>query len=274
MTAPAAIRGYFDGSEGESGRVTLAGYIASPDVWSRFDPSWSGVLRGFEPPCSYLHMVDAMAQRGQFSRANGWSADLVDDLLRQLVHKCLLPSAWTGPDGPSLLKLYCTIDAADWARACEAAPGLKNHGVAGVAARFVAGISLMRLPQAEGQPEGCRSGPLELFFDRGEPFMRQIQIARQRAMQRPVGQRGPLTLLSEPQEDDTRAKPGLQAADFLAWLVNRWQERECWRSWWQTFKASPGGVGGRLTSDFLIEWQALGLDTRRLRLPGRLRRIP
>lgn len=266
VTTPVAIRGYFDSSKGESGRVTLAGYLASPDVWVRFGQAWSEVLNGFSPQCAYLHMVDAMALRKQFAIGNGWSTDLVNDLLQQLVHSCFLPFAWAEPDGPSLLKLYCTIDLTDWSHACVVAPQLRNQGIAGICARFVAGIALRRLPQADGESEGCRSGCLELVFDQGEPFKRQIDLAWNSAMRRAVGQHGPLTLISESREADMRATPGLQAADFLAWLVNRWQERDCQESWWLTFKASPG-CAFKLGSDFLIEWQSLNLDTRRLRLP-------
>lgn len=267
MSTPSSIRGYFDSSKGERGRVTLAGYLASPAVWARFDQAWTGVLSSFVPQCPHLHMLDAMARRNNFAVANGWSSDLVNDLVRQLIHRCFLPSSWSEPDGSSLLKLYCTIGPADWSRACAAAPGLRNHGAAGVSARFVAGIALMRLPQAEGEPEGCRSGSLELVFDQGEPFKRQIEMAWQSAMERATGHRGPLSMISTVREADMRQTPGLQAADFLAWLVNRWQERGCQTSWWRTFKASPG-AGFGLSSEFLIEWQALDLDTRRLRLPG------
>lgn len=266
MTAPVSIRGYFDSSEGESGRVTLAGFLASPDVWATFDQAWTDVLSSFTPECHYLHMRDAMAPRNEFAIKNGWHSALIRDLLQELVHGCFLPSAWSEPDGPSLLKLYCTVDATDWSQACAAAPRLKNHGIAGICARFVAGIALMRLPQAEGKPEGCRSGSLELVFDRGEPFKRQIDMEWQSAMKRAVGKRGPLTLISATREADMRKTPGLQAADFLAWLVNRWQERDCQESWWLSFKASPGKAF-QLGSDFLVEWQSSNLDTRRLRLP-------
>lgn len=267
MPAPVSIRGYFDRSEGDSGRVTLAGYLASPDVWARFDQAWVDVLSGFTPQCSYLHMVDAMALRNEFARANGWSSELVNKLLHQLVHRCFLPSAWSEPDSPSLLKLYCTIDSTDWSRACVVAPRLKDYGIAGVCARFVAGIALKRLPQADGEPEGHRFGSLELVFDRGERFKRQIELAWQSAIQRAVGQRGPLTLISAVREANAKETPGLQAADFLAWLVNRWQERECQKSWWLTFKSSPG-LAYQMNSDSLIEWQSFDFDTRSLRLPN------
>lgn len=268
MTSDAAITGYFDGSEGESGRVTLAGYLAAPNVWARFDQTWLDVLRSFAPPCDHLHMVDAMALRNDFGIPNGWSRDLVNELLHQLVHKCLLTSAWTERDGPSLLKLYCTVARDDWSRACGIAPQLRNYGSAGICGRFIAGIALRRLPQAEGQPEGYRSGSLALIFDRGEPFKRQVELALQSAKRCAAGRRGPLTLISDIQEADMRKTPGLQAADFLAWLVNRWQEGQCQEAAWLTVKSSPGHAY-QLTAKFLVDWQSTGLDIRRLRLPSR-----
>ncbi|MEO8502367.1 MAG: hypothetical protein ABI609_00570 [Acidobacteriota bacterium] len=268
MGSEVAITGYFDSSEGESGRITLAGYLASPDTWAAFDRTWDEVPRIFSPPSQYLHMVDAMALRNEFARANGWSGILVDALLRQLLHRCFLPFALDVPDGPSLLKLYCTIERDEWLRACAGAPNLKNYGRAGVCARFIAGVAVHRLPQAEGEPEGFRSGYLELVFDQGEPFKRQVELACQRAARCAPGQRGPLSLVSVIREANMRQTPGLQAADYLAWLVNRWQESQSQVSWWLSFKSSPG-LAFELTAEFLIEWQSSALDIRTVRLPSR-----
>ena len=52
------LSSYFDesGTHDGSVAVSLAGYSAFPEVWSRFDPDWLGILSGFN--LDYFHMAD------------------------------------------------------------------------------------------------------------------------------------------------------------------------------------------------------------------------
>lgn len=250
-----AVRGYFDGSYGETGRVTLAGYLAPPETWERFAQEWRKVIGGFDPPCDYVHMVDANARSGPFSVGKGWTSAHVDSLVNELIHRCFLPFAFSEPEDTCMLGICCTVDNTCWETACKTEPGLEQHGKAGVCARFVAELALRRLPQAPGEPEGHRCGTVELVFDRGERFKRQIEMAWQRALSRPRGKRGPLSLVSRIREEDMKKEPGVQAADFLAWHVNRWQTHRSQAAWWRTFKSGPGAtVIRQFSSDFLVEW--------------------
>jgi Protein of unknown function (DUF3800) len=264
-SAPIAVKGYFDGSCGQRGRLTLAGYVASPETWQRFAQEWANVITGFAPPCKYLHMVEAHALSGDFRVANGWTTSRVNDLLNQLIHSCFLPFSFNEPEDTCLLSVCCTLDLDAWESACQREPGLEQHGQAGVCARFAAEVALRRLPQAPGQPEGQRHGTVELVFDQGERFKRQIEMAWQQALSRPVGRRGPLSLVSQISEADMRQTPGLQAADFLAWHINRWRTHQSQTAWWRTFKSGPGaGIAREFSSDLLVAWYNVGFDGRYL----------
>lgn len=252
---PVAVRGYFDGSYGDTGRVTLAGYLAPPKTWERFAQEWLNLIGGFSPPCEYVHMVEANARSGAFRADKGWTPARVNELVNELIHRCFLPFTLNEAEDTCLLGICCTIDSIAWETACKREPGLKQHGQAGVCARFVAELALRRLPQAPSKPEGHRYGTVELFFDQGERFKRQIEIAWKRALSRPPGSRGPLSLVSHISEKDMKKTPGVQAADFLAWHVNRWQTHQSQEAWWRTFKSGPGAtVIRQFSSDFLVDW--------------------
>lgn len=124
-----------------------------------------------------------------------------------------------------------------------------------------------RQPQAPGEPEGHRCGTVELIFDQGERFKRQIELAWQRALSRPRGKRGPLSLVSNVSEQDMKEAPGVQAADFLAWHVNRWQTHQSQAAWWRTFKSGPGAtVIRQFSSELLVDWFKVRFNGRYLTL--------
>jgi hypothetical protein len=80
-----AIVGDFDSSGSRSSQLlTLAGYVASPEVWTSFDSLWRQSLAEFVPPCKSLHMVDAANLRKEFAMGFGWTKDRVSELLKVL----------------------------------------------------------------------------------------------------------------------------------------------------------------------------------------------
>lgn len=259
------IRGYFDCSgQQRDHHLTLGGYVASPEVWFAFEEGWRSVLASFDPPCSYLHMVEANPLRGEFSMAKGWNREAIDSLIQTLIRECFLPAVWSGPDGPSLLKLACTIERTEWAKACGYCPELEDRSRATVCARWVAEASLRRLPQDPQKPSGHRRGTLELFFDRDEPFQPEIESAWQEALRRPKGTRGPLSLISSIKAASMKETPALQAADFLVWHINRSLTQNCRMSWWRTFKSCLGGKTIRLSAETIAEWHKVDYDGNQL----------
>jgi hypothetical protein len=257
----AAVVGYFDGSTGKNGRVTLGGYLAPPATWKRFSAAWQGVLANAPAPCSYLHMVEAHARDPEFSVQKGWTEARVEELIELLLNKCLRPFALNESEDACLIGLCCSIPAEAWEEACRQETRLKRYGQAGVCARFATALALRRLPQDPDAPIGHRTGSLAMVFDRGERFKRQVEEIWERALKRPPGRRGSLSMVSMICEDNMRTTPGLQAADFLAWHVNRWQEHLSDKAWWRTLTSGPGATFVReFNANLLVEWCRLGFD--------------
>ena len=250
------LRGYFDCSgQKEDTRLTLAGYIAAPDVWTRFGACWWEVLKNSPAPCTHLHMKDANALKKDFSEANGWTKGKVDTLLGRLIMKCFLPASRAEPDGPSLMGAVCTIERDDFDRAAKERPDLAERGREAICAEFIAEVALSRMPQDPNKPEGYRQGQLELYFDRNEPYRREIESAWRAAKKRPRGKRGPLSMIADIDTAILEKDAGLQAADFLAWHVNRSYSRGAEGLGWRINLASPV-AGARLDYARLMEWQS------------------
>src|ERR1700724_2018791 len=248
MTAT-AMRGYYDMS-GDSQRVVLAGYAATPSRWALFEKSWNEVLGNFQPRCESLHMRDAAQLRGDFAIKNGWSTERVDVLIYELLTRCLVTHGRpAGEDG--LFAVVCTVELDDFKRAAREIPQLRNRGPYWVCAEYVTGIALRLLPQDPERPLFFRSGTVEMCFDRGERFAAQVRDERKRAMKRREGKRGPLSLVSAISEGVAREMPGLQAADYLAWHSN--SSAKGLTSNWQTVLAT-GGRSNRFDYDMLVKW--------------------
>ena len=252
-----AIRGYYDKSgELAEGRVTLAGYAAPLSVWTGFEKRWLDVLANAPiQPCRYLHMVKAMHLSDGFQ---DWSRSRVAALLREFFNRCFSPDGW-GEGEEALSGVHCTIERSDYDRACQVLPHLRQKGWAAVCADYVAYVALTLLPQDPDKSEGHRKGTVELYFDRDEPFQKEIESAWNKALNRPSGRRGPLSMVSHIGAVEMKKTPAVQAADYLAWHVNRWYTRGCRRSNFMAVLAAQG-VGDRFGYDKLVDWYRDGPD--------------
>jgi hypothetical protein len=91
------LKAYYDGSGSSSDpatpRITLAGFAAPPDTWTRFDNRWPNVLKGdgsSHPPCKYLHMNELAMFMDEYE---GWNEEQQNALLRD-VYKRFYSLAW------------------------------------------------------------------------------------------------------------------------------------------------------------------------------------
>jgi len=247
-----AIRGYYDKSGNRNDeRITLAGYAASPSVWSRFEERWIRVLQNAPvQPCSYLHMVEARSLTKGFDKSLGWTHPKVDELIRNLINECFATEGWSkGED--RIVAAYCTIEAADYEKACKEIPHLKEKASPiDICAEYVTRVALGLLPQNPDKPRGYRKGTVEMFFDRNEPFKAKVERAWNKAKK---NKKGPLGLISAIGESDMRETPGLQAADYLAWHVNRWYTKGCVNSNLMAVLTTQG-LGNRFDYKMLLEW--------------------
>jgi hypothetical protein len=223
------IVGYYDGSSGSDRngkgvRITLAGYAATPEIWREVESVWRRVLadNSTRPEADYLHMWQANALSDEFALAKGWTKDKVDSLLNDLSNRCLSPYGTREPIEESLVGAVCTVEIDDYLRAQNECPYLQGMAPEEVCVNYLAEVALKLLP---GDPSGHmgKRGSVDMYFDRGERFMRTIYGPWQQHRKKS----GSLKLINKIEQASSERVVGLQAADFLAWHTNRdWWKRD------------------------------------------------
>jgi hypothetical protein len=210
-----ALEAFFDGShEGgwtEGKVVTLAGFAAEDSIWLEVNQRWDEILKNntARPVAKYLHMKEAAHLQGDFTWRNGWNhkkvETLVLDFLMYLQHV----------DKERFRMFWCTVDL-------EAYRRLKDEGLDLADPLDI----LIDLPKTV-LSWFCVKWPgvidsAYFFFDRGEPFKGPFEQRWKK--EKSFSLKGTdyfWSLLKTVTTVDMRDKPGLQAADLLAWAVNR-----------------------------------------------------
>ncbi len=212
------VKAYCDGSghnDRNSHFVTLAACIAAPDVWTDFEAHWAAILN--KHGCPPLHMADARQGRGDFE---GWRQRQVNSLVIDLLNQCF--TEIVGSHRNDFTSATCTVNLADYRRAAERFPGVLSHTPEELCTHHVATTTLSMLPNDDASPinvaEG--SGGVEIFFDRNEPFQHYIQKEWEKRKGNWYGDVVSRIMTIAPA--DYRNVIGLQAADFIAWHVNRY----------------------------------------------------
>jgi len=221
--------------------MTLAGYIAAPSTWQAFDRAWNAVLGDEGSPYSYLHMCEI----GMRS----------DETVYRLINECIIRfAAATASDG-GLYGGYCSILRSDFEAARSRATLLARRSLESVCVEWVAAF-LVRFG-IEGMRD--RDGFVAtVVFDQGEPFARELRHQKALAL-RSTRAGGELFRIEDILEKDSRRTPGLQAADYLAWHVNRWKATD--RGVMANLRAvlPTPGRGDFATVDKLLEWYDTGV---------------
>ncbi len=209
-----AIKAYCDGSGKSDDRnsryLSLAGFIAGPEAWDAFERRWGEVLA--RHGCEYLHMKDANALRGNFST---WTHERVNRLLSNLKDSCL--SAKAVNDYGTFVCAHCTVKLADYYSVAATYPqllGIKPEQFCGT---LVVNVAASMLPDNASRPFG-KDGTVELFFDKTESFMKHVD--RDWRLNR-KSRHASWNMVSSVRPSDSKTVYGIQAADFLAWNVNR-----------------------------------------------------
>jgi hypothetical protein len=205
--------------------MALAGYAATPAVWTAFEAEWRNALAddSARPSCRCLHMKDANALRGEFSAANGWTRRHVQRLLADLFNRCFSPVGPYREVPDALVGASCWVDLEAYRRVCEIHPHFAEKRPEALCVDHVVTIALGQLcPGVERMALRDlieRRQSIDLFFDRGEPFRRQIQrVWDSRPWHRLAM---PLRLVNSIRAVDRTSSAAIQAADYLAWHTNR-----------------------------------------------------
>ncbi|MBZ5609358.1 MAG: hypothetical protein LAP38_13930 [Acidobacteriia bacterium] len=221
-----ALKTYLDGGNTADAQkhkvITLAEFSGFPKDWKKFDKLWKSTLRKYHAP--WLHTTDAISLQGPFSPQKGWDSQTVERFIEgcvSVIEKCSTRVNAAG-------KFYgvrpstVTVHLKDFKQAQAEIPDL-------VSVEHLCAITSTILAMSYGAALGAVS--FELFFDQGEPFFGHIQ---DRMVNRESRRASKIwDLVVHYGQTDMRKVPALQAADLLAWTVNRTWEEPAIRYDWQ-----------------------------------------
>ena len=207
---------YFDGSgsysHGQSSKyLTLAGLGAPADAWARFDASWSLILHGRNHgrAVDYLHMREAVHRQGAFS---GWGWSEVEFLIQGAIGALM---SLTIGGGGQTFALACSLSLEDYSATTGAfrdTPIAEPYAICSYSAFSQVLESWSKSPESILRP-------FEAYYDQGEPFRGYITSLWQA---KSTHARFPgWHYVSNIGSKDMKNTPGLQAADVLAWSINR-----------------------------------------------------
>lgn len=219
-----AIKAHLDSSGQPSDRyVTLAAFVASDATWLEFERGWDEILKSGFRPVDYMHMRKAV-RKGYgtpFSYTLGWDREKIWDLIFKLaqymstfkngiltMHSCEIDmEAWrslvtAGYDLPSDVELCNRY-------VCEAIMGLFAKELISNSPSEVIHLS--------------KGDLLSFIFDRNERFMGSFseKVNREKDISEKHHTFSVWQLVDSVTEANMQTVPGIQAADILAWGVNR-----------------------------------------------------
>lgn len=215
-----AIRAYLDRSgQNASPYVTLAAFVGSDMAWAEFETGWLATLCSGFLPVPYMHMVEALGLRSgtPFDRTLGWKREHVWNLVAKLL--VFLSRLERG----RITMHSCVIDMDAW-RNLEAS-GCALPSPVELCNRYVSGLIVAIFAQKvlELAPTETflipRDDLLNFTFDRNEDFFEPFRKFVNEEKKK--GEGTMWHLVDGVGEGDMKHTAGIQAADVLAWALNR-----------------------------------------------------
>jgi len=207
-----AVKSYFDGSELPNKAITLAAIAADEITWSELEARWEElrISRGSPP---YIHMTDLMTLHGIYK---DWSRDdrdyLVDGLLNVLL-------SYRG--NPNIFSFTCSVNLLDY----ESVRGEKRLPTP---ERMCARMVFPHVINWYSELPRLDIGGVEVYFDRGEKFMRHIeQDWRSKEIKSRYPGREVVSSIGQAIMEKT---PALQITDVVAWGTNRLASGSHWET--------------------------------------------
>jgi hypothetical protein len=211
------VWGYFDASgnhtnlDGQgrvSPAVSVAGYLATPMQWSKFDKVWKERLD--REGLGYFHMADFVSQTKLFKDRNQWTKERRDCLIKDLIQII---------SGNVVYGLAMAVMRADYDRVKGEVLGagqVLGSPFAFCAFRcFESGVDWAKKAKYKDS--------IKYVFEDGDEYKHEVLnthtfICRQDGLREFYRFGGPGTLAFEPKPEDVRA---LQAADILAYETHK-----------------------------------------------------
>jgi Protein of unknown function (DUF3800) len=211
-----AIRAYLDGS-GKLGMkyLTLAAVATTDEIWGQFESEWDKILKEHSPSATYVHMRELAFQVEGFDEKLGWTIDIAF----QLANKCLALMSWQ--DKTRFKMFYCAVDLVAHQRLIA-----ENYVIPSpvdlcntYCSRSVLGWLLLHYPETVNR----RTDTVKYFFDRNEYFENPFKDEwnREKNLAEQSGKWSPWQMIEQVAPAEMKKTPGIQAADIIAWAVNR-----------------------------------------------------
>jgi hypothetical protein len=204
------LKAYFDKSgQEDQDLLTIGGVAASEDVWTEIDTDWKLILAKNNPPAAYMHMVEAIHLRREFTRSKGWSDDHVFGLVNLLLS--YLSSA---PIKAKYCQFSCSLKMSDYNKLRAETYQLDSP------ADIVASACVRKMTEWYFEHYKGLDFEARYYFDQNEPFEEIIKAKwnRARLEANPKYQWASIAHIGSAVMRDT---PGLQIADMIAWTTNR-----------------------------------------------------
>lgn len=219
-----AVIAYLDKSgQNTSKYVTLAAFAGPDTVWAEFEYGWNQILKTGFLPVDYMHMVEAVGLRYKtpFSRSLGWTKEHVWKLTSKLL--IYMQNFKNG----RITMHSCVIDMDAWHEltswGCEIPSEIElcNRYVSEY---IVAMLAKKLVDETPGEEIILHKNDLMNFtFDQNEdffiPFLNFVNEEKRKT--KTSGEFSMWNLVDGIGEGDMRNTPGIQAADVLAWGLNR-----------------------------------------------------
>jgi Protein of unknown function (DUF3800) len=207
----------FDGSGSEddlnSTQVTLAAFAGEQDAWDCLNAEWESSLK--QHGASYMHMYEANMRREEFE---GWTDEELTPLVTSLA---TIPAKVKAAYRFQAIRF--TVDAAAYRKwATPHIPTITTNLAIGAFTRLFMWYA--------ASPKAILD-PMAILFDRNEPYM-NILMQRWNRRKSFKGKRPWWDLITTIAPVDMRKVPGVQAADMLAWSINRARTRAPGASDW------------------------------------------
>jgi hypothetical protein len=200
--------------------MTLAAFAGDDEIWNKFETDWEEILHSHSPRADYVHMKEINTQTKGFDWKLGWNMPKAFDLAT----KCL--AYMSHLDKRKFRMFYCSVDLEAWDK-------VKNDGVAvpdavEICCQFAMYGVLSWYAKQKAAPgaDGIFHLPIDsahYFFDKDEPFEPKFKEMWNSELIRyeKTGQFTAWVLIKHVSSVDMKRVPGVQAADMLAWSVNR-----------------------------------------------------
>lgn len=220
-----AVRTYIDRSgKSESRFVSLAAFGAPDDVWARFERGWSEILKTGPSPVTFMHMKETMQRRPDtsFSHLKGWTQETAWTLVFKLTK---FMSEFKNTE---LLNFSCVVAMDDWRKVQADGVDIPSeitlcNVYVSREAMLTATRSLLKANEGKQHIPLAPDALIHFVFDRNEPFFAPFK-ADWNAGKDEANRSGvfsPWLLIDSVGEDTMETTPGIQAADTLAWGLNR-----------------------------------------------------